>query len=61
VGMFFAALPDLFYVPDILFNKRFDPKLMQRFHHIIQIELPRGILVEIIWGFLIINALLRVV
>ncbi len=49
VGMFFAALPDLFYIPDILFNKRFDPKFMQRFHKKIQIELPRGILVEIIW------------
>lgn len=48
-GMFFAALPDLFYIPDILFNKRFDPKAMQRFHSWIQIELPRGILVEIIW------------
>lgn len=57
VGMFFAALPDLFYIPEILFNKRFDPKAMRSFHHKIQIELPRGILIEMIWGYLIVGLL----
>lgn len=49
-GMFFAALPDLFYIPDILWGKRYDPKVVQRFHHWIQWgERPWGLFVEAVW------------
>lgn len=57
-GMFFAALPDLFYVPEVFWGKRYDPPAMRAFHHKIQIELPRGIMIEFIWAYVIISALI---
>jgi hypothetical protein len=57
IGMFFAALPDLFYIPETFFNKRLDPAWFRKFHGKIQIELPRGILVEIIWATIMITVL----
>ena len=58
LGSFFAALPDLFYIPEIIFNKRLDKRL-RRIHARIQwSETPAGIFVEGGWASAII-ALIR--
>ncbi len=59
IGMFFAALPDLFYIPEIVLGIRLDPKVVRDFHHKIQIELPRGIYIEIMWASVVALALQR--
>jgi hypothetical protein len=51
LGVFFATLPDLFYVPEILWNKRYDPAQMRHFHHIIQwAESPQAFVVDVAWA-----------
>lgn len=50
VGVFFACLPDLLFLPEIFFGKRID-KTFRRFHSWIQwyTSVPTG-LVELAWG-----------
>lgn len=50
IGAFFAALPDLFYIPEILFNKRLDRRLRVIHAKIQWSETPPGILVEGGWA-----------
>ena len=45
--IFFAGLPDLFYIPDILWNKRFLKPLFFDFHGKIQQEFKWGWIVEL--------------
>jgi hypothetical protein len=58
VGAFFAALPDLFYIPEILFNKRLDRRLRMVHSKIQWSETPPGIIVEGGWAVAVV-ALIR--
>ena len=57
VGVFFACLPDLFYLPEIFFHRQIMPRL-RRFHGRIQWHesLP-AILTDVTWGTLMILVL----
>ncbi len=60
-GAIGAMLPDLFYIPDILFGVRFDPAPVRAFHHNIQQgkEFPLGILIDIAWASAVIMLLVK--
>lgn len=59
VGVFFACLPDLLYLPDIFFNYIPSKKLL-RFHAKIQwSETPQGLITDAAWGSLMIYLLSR--
>jgi hypothetical protein len=60
VGMFFAALPDLAYVPMFFFNVIIG-KTFLKFHAVIQWgERPWNIVVDALWAMFIISLLQRV-
>lgn len=50
LGAFFAALPDLFYIPEILWGRRLDKRLRVIHGKIQWSETPPGILVEGGWA-----------
>lgn len=57
VGVFFACLPDLLYLPDIFLNKIIGKKL-RIFHSRIQWgESPAGTVVDVIWAGVVIYSL----
>lgn len=59
VGVFFACLPDLLYLPDIFFNYIPSKKLL-RFHSRIQwSQTPMGTITDVSWAMLVIFSINR--
>ncbi len=59
VGVFFACLPDLFYVPQIVFGVIWD-KSLRRLHAWVQwSETPSGIVGDIAWASAMVYILVR--
>lgn len=60
LGIFFATLPDLLYIPRQLFNGWVPSKLYARFHKRIQwAEMPPGIIVELGWAYFLSTLIAR--
>lgn len=52
IGIFFATLPDLLYIPRQIFNGWVPSRLYARFHKTIQwAEIPSGWTVELAWAY----------
>jgi len=57
VGVFFACLPDLLYLPDIFFNYVPSKKLL-KFHSKIQwSQTPQGTITDVIWAAMVVAML----
>jgi len=60
VGVFFACLPDLLYLPDIFFDVVPSKKLL-RFHSKIQwSQTPLGTITDVSWAMLVVYLLSRI-